>query len=156
MCPPTAMEKDLRPISLICTVRPRRALLAPDFYPRLRVDPRLYARKGHSTPGMLFYTSDTRRWTMVRHVIGSFSLISLRDLILLTTLFEFNNWTNWKSILYSCGGSLLFWQAVSRLYGLEKRCQTGKHWKEEYPKGPSWVLFSLQFTVLPLISTISP
>ena len=57
-----------------------------------KIDPRQYARKGHSTLDALLYktaSSDIRGGghAVVRHVLGSFSLISLRDLILLITLF---------------------------------------------------------------------
>ena len=55
------------------------------------------------------------------------------------------NWTNWKSILYFWAGSLLFSPAASRLAGLEECCQTGKHWKEEYPQGTKlvFILFAV-------------
>ena len=57
-----------------------------------KIDPRQYARKEHWTLDALLYktiSSDIRGGghAVVRHVLESFSLISLRDLILLITLF---------------------------------------------------------------------
>lgn len=50
-----------------------------------KIDPRRqYARKGHSTLDALLYTSSDIRGgglAVVRLLLGSFSLISLRDLI---------------------------------------------------------------------------
>ena len=95
VCPPGAIEKDIRPISLTCTVsKIMKGFKCTRLLPQLedKIDPRQYARKGHSTLDALLYkiaSSDIRGGghAVVRHVLGSFSVISLRDLILLITLF---------------------------------------------------------------------
>ena len=95
LCPPGAIENDVRPISLTCTVsKIMEGFTCTRLLPQLedKIDPRQYTRKGHWTLDALLYkiiSSDIRGGghAVVRHVLRPFSLISLRDLILLITLF---------------------------------------------------------------------
>ena len=58
MCPPGAIENDLRPISLTCTVaKVVGGFTCARLLPQLedKIDPRQYAYKGHSTSDALLY-----------------------------------------------------------------------------------------------------
>ena len=77
--PPGAIENDVRPISLTCTVsKIMEGFTCARLLPQLehKIDPRQYARKGHSTLDALLYkiaSSDIRGGgrAVVRHVLGS-------------------------------------------------------------------------------------
>ena len=80
---------------------------------------------------MPFYTCcklSMKQWIVVRLLLGYSSLISRRDLILLTTLSDARTGQIWL-ILCFWNGSRLSWQTG------RKQLESEEHWKEEYPKG---------------------